>query len=128
MHGDSTADESVSANEWTIEQNRKLLAQLKQENKEVKQVRPRLWGNRGGTMILPKWQLRMAGLLIKSYGKSHSIHWVLQDLAKRTMPATRDAGRTHVDKTVEKLEKAVHGLRRNYDKVLQVRMRQGGVK
>ena len=46
---------------------------------------------------------------------------LLQDLARRTVPAARDAGRSQADRTVEKLEKAVHGMRRNYDKVLQVR-------
>jgi hypothetical protein len=44
-----------------------------------------------------------------------------QELSRRSVPAARDSGRSQVDKTVERLEKAVHGMRRQYDKVMQVR-------
>ena len=44
----------------------------------------------------------------------------LKELSGRRLPSARDAGRSGTDKTVEKLEKAVHGLRRSYDKIMQV--------
>lgn len=42
------------------------------------------------------------------------------ELSKRSAPASRDAGKSVVDRTIEKLEKEVHELRRQYDRIMQV--------
>lgn len=42
-----------------------------------------------------------------------------QELSRSSAPA-RDSGKSHMDKAAEKLEKSVHGLRRQYDKLMQV--------
>jgi hypothetical protein len=43
-----------------------------------------------------------------------------QELSKRPSTSAHDTGRSQTDKTIEKMEKAVHVLRRQYDKIMQV--------
>ncbi|GAX82796.1 hypothetical protein CEUSTIGMA_g10222.t1 [Chlamydomonas eustigma] len=78
--GSTDVDDSTSTDsyQWTIDQNKQILAQLKQENKDLK-----------------------------------------QELSRRPSTSTRETGRSQSDKTVEKMEKAVHVLRRQYDKIMQ---------
>lgn len=84
---------ATDAAQWTIQENRANLASLKSENKELKLELAR----RGGTAAL-------GGGLGAGSGTGG-----------------RDAGKSAVDKTIEKLEKEVHDLRRQYDKLMQVR-------
>ena len=121
-------DEISSANEWTIEQNKQLLLHLKQQNKDVKGVSTGGGEGAEAQPAVPPASSAVFFFMLSPPSRHPSkrrqrptiLPPPLKELSGRRLPSARDAGRSQTDKTVEKLEKAVHGLRRSYDKVMQV--------